>query len=158
MFFNPKYLYRFSFWTSLLILILILVDLGFHQNQHLELQIENYYYYALLVGVVTTTLSYILDRKRIKQNIALIDLAGVSFALFLLGGSFLRRSSARAFDKTFELAFRKIRCRITLSKRAIRSSGRVQKNRFESCSAVFDQLYEHYPFRHASSLASQCNG
>ena len=88
MFFNPKYLYRFSFWTSLLILILILVDLGFHQNQQVELQIENYYYYALLVGVVTTTLSYILDRKRIKQNIALIDLAGVSFALFLLGVHF----------------------------------------------------------------------
>ncbi len=85
MFFNPKYLYRFSFWTSLLILILILIDLGFHQNQQLERQIENYYYYALLVGVVTTTLSYIIDSKRIKQNIALIDLAGVGFALFLLG-------------------------------------------------------------------------
>ncbi|MGA0155559.1 MAG: hypothetical protein ACO3IX_06740, partial [Flavobacteriaceae bacterium] len=88
MFFNPKYLYRFSFWTSLLILILILVDLGFHQNQQVEIQIESYYYYALLVGVVTTTLSYILDRKRIKQNIALIDLAGVSFAFFLLGVHF----------------------------------------------------------------------
>lgn len=85
MFFNPKYLYRFSFWTSLLILILILIDLGFHQNQQLERQIESYYYYALLVGVVTTTLSYIIDSKRIKQNIALIDLAGVGFALFLLG-------------------------------------------------------------------------
>ncbi|MDA0380089.1 MAG: ATPase [Bacteroidetes bacterium] len=85
MFFNPKYLYRFSFWTSLLILILILIDLGFHQNQQLERQIENYYYYALLVGVVTTTLSYIIDSRRIKQNIALIDLAGVGFALFLLG-------------------------------------------------------------------------
>lgn len=85
MFFNPKYLYRFSFWTSLLILILLLIDLGFHQNQQLERQIENYYYYALLVGVVTTTLSYIIDSKRIKQNIALIDLAGVGFALFLLG-------------------------------------------------------------------------
>jgi trk system potassium uptake protein len=84
MFFNPKYLYRFSFWTSLLILILILVDLGFHKNQQLESQIENYYYYSLLVGVVTTALSYILDSKRIKQNIALIDLAGVGFALFLL--------------------------------------------------------------------------
>ena len=85
MFFNPKYLYRFSFWTSLLILILLLVDLGFRQNQQLERQIENYYYYALLVGVVTTALSYILDRKRIKQNIVLIDLTGVGFALFLLG-------------------------------------------------------------------------
>lgn len=97
MFFNPKHLYRFSFWTSLLILVLILFDLGFHQNQILERQIENYYYYALLVGVVTTMLSYILDRKRIKQNIAIIDIAGVSIALFLLGVHFLA-------DPTIDLA------------------------------------------------------
>ena len=94
MLFNPKYLYRFSFWTSLFILILLLVDFGFKQTAEVELQIENYYFYALLVGVVTTALSYILDRKRIRQNIALIDLLGVSFALFLLGVHFFGDPSA----------------------------------------------------------------
>lgn len=101
MLFNPKYLYRFSFWTSLFILILLLLDFGFKQTAEVETQIENYYYYALLVGVVTTALSYILDRKRIRQNIALIDLLGVSFALFLLGIHFFGDSSA---ELTLELA------------------------------------------------------
>ena len=101
MLFNPKYLYRFSFWTSLFILILLLLDFGFKQTAEVETQIENYYYYALLVGVVTTALSYILDRKRIRQNIALIDLLGVSFALFLLGVHFFGDSSA---ELTLELA------------------------------------------------------
>ena len=101
MLFNPKYLYRFSFWTSLFILILLLIDFGFKQSAEVETQIENYYFYALLVGVVTTALSYILDRKRIRQNIALIDLLGVSFALFLLGVHFFGDPSA---ELTLELA------------------------------------------------------
>ncbi len=101
MLFNPKYLYRFSFWTSFFILILLLIDFGFKQSTEVELQIENYYYYALLVGVVTTALSYILDRKRIRQNIALIDLLGVGFALFLLGVHFFGDPSA---ELTLELA------------------------------------------------------
>ena len=76
MLFNPKYFYRLSFWTSLFCFLLLIYDFGFHSSITESFDLDLFYYYALLVGLVSSILTYINDRKRIYQRIAILD--GVS--------------------------------------------------------------------------------
>ena len=76
MLFNPKYFYRLSFWTSLFCFLLLIYDFGFHSSITESFDLDLFYYYALLVGLVSSVLTYINDRKRIYQRIAILD--GVS--------------------------------------------------------------------------------
>jgi trk system potassium uptake protein TrkH len=76
MLFNPKYFYRLSFWTSLFCFLLLIYDFGFHSSITERFDLDLFYYYALLVGLVSSVLTYINDRKRIYQRIAILD--GVS--------------------------------------------------------------------------------
>lgn len=84
MLFNPKYFYRISFWTSLFIFSLLIYDFGFYQSFSEEFEVTTYYYYALLVGLVSSILTYINDRKRMYQRIAILDLLSGLFSLALL--------------------------------------------------------------------------
>ncbi len=76
MLFNPKYFYRLSFWTSLFCFLLLIYDFGFHSSITESFDLDLFYYYALLVGLLSSVLTYINDRKRIYQRIAILD--GVS--------------------------------------------------------------------------------
>lgn len=76
MLFNPKYFYRLSFWTSLFCFLLLIYDFGFHSSITASFDLDLFYYYALLVGLLSSVLTYINDRKRIYQRIAILD--GVS--------------------------------------------------------------------------------
>jgi Trk-type K+ transport system membrane component len=73
MLFNPKYFYRLSFWTSLFCFLLLIYDFGFHSSITESFDLDLFYYYALLVGLVSSILTYINDRKRIYQRIAILD-------------------------------------------------------------------------------------
>lgn len=73
MLFNPKYFYRLSFWTSLFCFLLLIYDFGFHSSITESFDLDLFYYYALLVGLVSSVLTYINDRKRIYQRIAILD-------------------------------------------------------------------------------------
>jgi trk system potassium uptake protein TrkH len=86
MLFNPKYFYRLSFWTSLFCFLLLIYDFGFHSSITASFDLDLFYYYALLVGLVSSVLTYINDRKRIYQRIAILDglsglLSGILLAL-----------------------------------------------------------------------------
>jgi len=73
MLFNPKYFYRLSFWTSLFCFLLLIYDFGFHSSNTANFNLELFYYFALLVGLVSSILTYINDRRRIYQRIAILD-------------------------------------------------------------------------------------
>ena len=73
MLFNPKYFHRLSFWTSLFCFLLLIYDFGFHSSITESFDLDLFYYYALLVGLVSSVLTYINDRKRIYQRIAILD-------------------------------------------------------------------------------------
>ena len=73
MLFNPKYFYRLSFWTSLFCFLLLIYDFGFHSSNTATFNLELFYYFALLVGLVSSILTYINDRRRIYQRIAILD-------------------------------------------------------------------------------------
>ncbi len=73
MLFNPKYFYRLSFWTSLFCFLLLIYDFGFHSSITESFDLDLFYYYALLVGLLSSVLTYINDRKRIYQRIAILD-------------------------------------------------------------------------------------
>ena len=73
MLFNPKYFYRLSFWTSLFCFLLLIYDFGFHSSITESFDLDLFYYYALLVGLVSSVLTYINDRKRIYQRIVILD-------------------------------------------------------------------------------------
>ncbi len=86
MLFNPKYFYRLSFWTSLFCFLLLIYDFGFHSSITESFDLDLFYYYALLVGLLSSVLTYINDRKRIYQRIAILDglsglLSGILLAL-----------------------------------------------------------------------------
>ena len=84
MLFNPKYFYRLSFWTSLFCFLLLIYDFGFHSSITESFDLDLFYYYALLVGLVSSVLTYINDRKRIYQRIAILDGISGTFSAVLL--------------------------------------------------------------------------
>jgi len=84
MLFNPKYFYRLSFWTSLFCFLLLIYDFGFHSSITESFDLDLFYYYALLVGLVSSVLTYINDRKRIYQRIAILDGISGTFSGVLL--------------------------------------------------------------------------
>ena len=84
MLFNPKYFYRLSFWTSLFCFLLLIYDFGFHSSITESFDLDLFYYYALLVGLVSSVLTYINDRKRIYQRIAILDSISGTFSGVLL--------------------------------------------------------------------------
>ncbi len=66
--------------------LLLIYDFGFHSSITESFDLDLFYYYALLVGLVSSVLTYINDRKRIYQRIAILDglsglLSGVLLAL-----------------------------------------------------------------------------
>ncbi|MEK9912813.1 MAG: potassium transporter TrkG, partial [Flavobacteriaceae bacterium] len=88
MLFNPKYFYRLSFWTSLFCFLLLIYDFGFHSSITESFDLDLFYYYALLVGLVSSVLTYINDRKRIYQRIAILDGVSCLFSGVLLALNF----------------------------------------------------------------------
>ena len=53
--------------------LLLIYDFGFHSSITESFDLDLFYYYALLVGLVSSVLTYINDRKRIYQRIAILD-------------------------------------------------------------------------------------
>ena len=53
--------------------LLLIYDFGFHSSITESFDLDLFYYYALLVGLVSSILTYINDRKRIYQRIAILD-------------------------------------------------------------------------------------
>jgi len=64
--------------------LLLIYDFGFHSSITESFDLDLFYYYALLVGLVSSVLTYINDRKRIYQRIAILDGISGTFSGVLL--------------------------------------------------------------------------
>jgi len=64
--------------------LLLIYDFGFHSSITESFDLDLFYYYALLVGLVSSVLTYINDRKRIYQRIAILDSISGTFSGVLL--------------------------------------------------------------------------
>ncbi len=80
---NLKLFYRIAFWFSLTGLIAIVSDFGFNQSDFSQDFLDGFYFFVLGIGLISTFVRYIQDRKLLKRKAFLFDLLSIGFTLWL---------------------------------------------------------------------------
>jgi hypothetical protein len=76
-------LYRTAFWISLLGIFVIIFDFGFYQNPSFQFFLENFYLFILGIGLFSTFLRYIQDRKLFQRKVFIFDILSIAFTIYL---------------------------------------------------------------------------
>lgn len=69
-------------------MILIIVDFGFDQSDQLQLYLNNFYLFVLIVGVVTTILRYLIQSKSLIRSVLIFDSLSIILVLTIISAHF----------------------------------------------------------------------
>lgn len=81
--YNYKLLTRIVFWISLTGFIAIISDFGFYQSHFIQKILDVFYFFVLGIGLISTSIRYILDKSLIKRKTVVFDIISVAFTLWL---------------------------------------------------------------------------
>ena len=78
-----KLFYNIAFWISLTGVIAIISDFGFYQNDSSQQLLDTFYFFVLGIGLISTFVRYLEDKKINNRKAFIFDLVTVGFTLWL---------------------------------------------------------------------------
>lgn len=90
--------YRVAFWVSFASVALLIFDLGFFHSEESQIYIDQFYFVTILLGVVTTSVRYFRDPKRLKKKALILDVLVFLFTIFLIKVRVIDGADAYYYD------------------------------------------------------------
>jgi trk system potassium uptake protein TrkH len=81
---NIKLFYRIAFLLSLIGIFILIIDFGFNQPINIQIKINAFYLIVLCIGILTTLLRYITQRKEIQAKVLLFDTFSILITLYVI--------------------------------------------------------------------------
>lgn len=79
-----KLFYRLTFLLSLFGLFILIFDFGFNQPEQVQNKLNGFYIVVLCVGIITTILRYITQRKNLEAKVILFDSLSIIITLLVI--------------------------------------------------------------------------
>ncbi|WP_194851649.1 TrkH family potassium uptake protein [Nonlabens antarcticus] len=90
-----SYLFRFAFLISVLGIVLFVVDFGFDQSSEVQTYLNAFYFFIVVVGIFTTIVRYLTQRKTYKPKVLVFDAFSIAFTVFVLVAHFFGEEASR---------------------------------------------------------------
>lgn len=82
--FTVKLLYRLAFLLSLIGVFILIFDFGYDQNSELQTKLNIFYFVVLWMGIVTTVMRYISQRKSFRTSVISFDFISIIFTVYVI--------------------------------------------------------------------------
>ena len=83
-YFTLKLLYKIAFFLTLFGIFILIFDFGFNQPANLQIKMNALYFLILSIGIITTILRYITQRKDKETKVWLFDFLSIFITLVVI--------------------------------------------------------------------------
>ena len=93
--FSRKVLYKIAFLLSFLGVFVLIIDFGYNQPENIQTIINAFYLIVLSIGIITTLLRYITQRKNILAQVLVFDTFSILITLYIIYIHFFSQEAHR---------------------------------------------------------------